>query len=144
MLQPSSEYTSNYTERQDAPHTSITHALSSFTVHATLVLGSSQFLIVASDHAWTSHLHQPSISTPESLFTSSPWFLKGDMDSFFDPKNAGVLAWSRIRVSAHAGWCLWVQACSAIADLCVSPLLVADWCSFSLVPSALLVSPTYV
>ena len=53
------------------------------------------------------------------------------------------LAQSRIRGSSQRGWWFLDQACSAIADFSVSPLLVAAWCSFKHVSSALFVSPMY-
>ena len=53
------------------------------------------------------------------------------------------LAQSRIRASSQRGWWCLDQACSVIADFSVSPLLVAAWCSFKRVSSALFVSPMY-
>ena len=41
------------------------------------------------------------------------------------------------------GWCCFSQACSAIADLSVSPRLVVAWCSLRRVSRLLLVSPMY-
>ena len=53
------------------------------------------------------------------------------------------LALSITDASSHMGGCCSAQACFTIADLSVSPLLVAVWCSFVRVPRALWTSPIY-
>ena len=46
-------------------------------------------------------------------------------------------------VSSNCGWCWWLQTCSAMADLSISPRRVAAICSFRRVSSILFVSPMY-
>ena len=44
---------------------------------------------------------------------------------------------------SHWNLCLWTHECSAILDLCTSPLVVFRLCTFALVYKGLYVSPMY-
>ena len=75
-----------------------------------------------------------------SLFSSSAGSLREMCMVSLISKVVVWLARSRIRASSQRGWWCLDQACSVIADFSVSPLLVAAWCSFKCVSSALFVS----
>ena len=64
------------------------------------------------------------------------------MYGFLDQQGGGVACMVK-DVSSQRGWWCLDQACSVIADFSVSPLLVAAWCSFKRVSSALFVSLMY-
>ena len=84
---------------------------------------------------------QQSMSRPWSLFSSSAESLREMCMASLIIKVVVWLVRSRVCVSSQRGWCFLDQACSAIADFSVSPLLVDAWCSFKHVSSALFVSP---
>ena len=86
---------------------------------------------------------QQSLSRPWSLFTSSAGCLREMCMVSLISKVVVWLALLRIRVSSQRGWWCLDQAWSVIADFSVSPLLVAAWCSFKCVSSALFASPMY-
>ena len=71
------------------------------------------------------------------------WVSEGDVYGSLIYKMVVWLAQSKIRVSSQRGWWCLDHACSVIADISVSPLLVAAWFSFKRVSSALFVSPMY-
>ena len=83
---------------------------------------------------------QQSLSRPWSLFSNSAGCLREMCMVSLISKVVVWLARLRIRVSSQRGWWCLDQACSVIADFSVSPLLVAAWCSFKCVPSALFVT----
>ena len=73
------------------------------------------------------------------------WVPEGDVYGFIDQQGGGFVLHGQRSVSPprEAGG-VKDQAYSAIAVFSVSPLLVAAWCSFKRISSALCVSPMYL
>ena len=91
------------------------------------------------------HKQSPTVHNGCSLVSVEEWALPCQHNVYNASLTSKVVwfrAWSSMVMLSHWGRC-FSQACSAIADLSVSPCLVTAWCSLRRVSRLLLVSPMY-